>query len=174
MAELKTKPNAKSVDKFIQEIADEKTRQDCLALCDVMQRVTKSQPKMWGASIVGFGSYHYKYPTGTEGDWFLTGFSPRKQNLTLYIMSGFQEHGELLQKLGRHTLGKSCLYVRTVDDLHMPTLKKLIQQSVASIHKTVQSSRAASPTSGTARTRAGTPSPRSRARQPRTRTTTRK
>ena len=175
MAELKTKPNAKSVSKFIADIAVEKTRQDCTVLRGLMQQITKSEAKMWGPSIVGFGAYHYKYATGTEGDWFLTGFSPRKQNLTLYIMSGFQEHAALLQKLGKHKLGRSCLYVRTVDDLHMPTLKKLIQQSVASIQKTVQANRAAaSARSEKAPTRAGTPSPRSRARQSRTRTTTRR
>ena len=136
MAELKTKPNAKSVDKFISDIADEKAREDCLVLRDVMQQITKTEPKMWGDSIVGFGQYRYNYPTGTEGSWFVTGFSPRKQNLTLYIMAGFDGYSELLQKLGKHKTGKSCLYIKTIDDVHMPTLKKLIQQSVASVRKT--------------------------------------
>ena len=85
---------------------------------------------MWGSSIVGFGSYHYKYASGREGDSFLTGFSPRKQNLTLYIMAGFDQYEELLKKLGKHTTGKSCLYIKRLENIDLPTLKALIQQSV--------------------------------------------
>ena len=106
----------------------------------LMKDVTGEPAKMWGPSIIGFGQYHYKYASGREGDWFLTGFSPRKQNLTLYIMAGFDKYGELLEELGKHKTGKSCLYVKTLDDLHMPTLKKLIQQSVTSLRKAYGSS----------------------------------
>lgn len=101
MAELKTKPNVESVDAFIAGIEDEKKRQDCKQLLQLMQEVTGEEPNMWGASMVGFGSYHYRYESGREGDWFLTGFSPRKQNLTLYIMAGFNQYDELMEQLGK-------------------------------------------------------------------------
>ncbi len=91
---------------------------------------------MWGSSIVGFGNYHYKYESGREGDWFLTGFSPRKQNLTLYIMPGFAQYDELMKKLGKHKTGKSCLYIKSLEDINLPTLKQLIQQSVKHMTKT--------------------------------------
>lgn len=136
MAELKTKPNDASVEKFLNAISDAKTRQDCFKILEMMKQITKAAPKMWGPSIVGFGSYHYKYESGREGDWFLTGFSPRKQNLTLYIMAGFSQYDDLLQKLGKHKTGKSCLYIKRLDDIHLPTLKKLIQQSVKHLSKT--------------------------------------
>jgi hypothetical protein len=103
-----------------------------------MKQVTKAEPRMWGSSIVGFGSYHYKYESGREGDWFVTGFSPRKQNLTLYIMPGFESYGGLLGKLGKHKTGKSCLYVNTLEDVHLPTLKALIRQSVKHMNKTAK------------------------------------
>ena len=130
MAELKTKKTDASVDAFIEKVTDDRTRRDCRAVIDMMREITGEPPKMWGASIVGFGSYHYKYASGREGDWMLTGFSPRKQNLTLYIMAGFAEHEALLAKLGKHKTGKSCLYVKTLDDVHLPTLRKLIEKSV--------------------------------------------
>ncbi len=135
MAELKTKPNAASIDKFLNAISDEQTRQDCFTILEMMKAITKAPPKMWGPSIVGFGSYHYKYDSGREGDWFLTGFSPRKQNLTLYIMAGFSQYDELMKKLGKYKTGKSCLYIKRLDDIHLPTLKKLIQQSVEHLSK---------------------------------------
>jgi hypothetical protein len=133
MAELKTKKNRASVQKFIAGIADESRRQDCEAVIGIMKQITKDEPSMWGPSIVGFGSYHYTYASGREADWFVTGFSPRKQNLTLYIMSGFKGYDELLQQLGPHKTGKSCLYLKRLDDVHVPTLKKLIRQSVAHV-----------------------------------------
>lgn len=136
MAELKTKVNNQSVEKFLDKIADETTRADCYKLGELMEQVTKSPAKMWGSSIVGFGSYHYKYTSGREGDMCLTGFSPRKQNLTIYITSGFEQYGELMDKLGKHTTGKACLYIKRLDDIHLPTLKKLIQQSIAHMRKT--------------------------------------
>ncbi len=92
MAELKTKVNDQSVEKFLRSLKDEQTREDCFTIMAMMKEVTGAEPKMWGSSIVGFGSYHYKYESGREGDWFLTGFSPRKQNLTLYIMPGFAQY----------------------------------------------------------------------------------
>jgi len=130
MAELKTKQNDQSVEKFLNGIADKKTREDCFTVMKLMKQVTKMEPKMWGGSIVGFGAYHYKYESGREGDWFLTGFSPRKQNLTLYIMAGFAQYEALMKELGKHKTGKSCLYINKLEDINLLTLKKLIQQSV--------------------------------------------
>lgn len=130
MAELKTKVNDRSVEKFLNGIADAETRRDCFTILEMMKQATNAEPRMWGSSIVGFGSYHYKYESGREGDWFLTGFSPRKQNLTLYIMPGFARHDELMKKLGKYQTGKSCLYVKSLKDVNLPTLKQLIQQSV--------------------------------------------
>jgi hypothetical protein len=136
MAELKTRQNDQSVEKFLNGVADKKARQDCFTILEIMKQITKTEPKMWGSSIVGFGAYHYKYESGREGDWFLTGFSPRKQSLTLYIMAGFERYDELLQKLGKHKTGKSCLYIKSLDDINLATLKKLIQQSVKQMAKT--------------------------------------
>ncbi len=130
MAELKTQRTDASVTEFLNAIADEQTRQDCWTIAGLMQAATKAEPQMWGSQIVGFGSYHYVYASGREGDWMLTGFSPRKQNLTLYLMAGFEHYDELLAKLGPHTCGKSCLYIKRLGDIHLPTLKKLIQASV--------------------------------------------
>src|SRR5258707_9511157 len=109
MAELKTKLNQASVADFLNAIHEEHIRQDCWAIVDIMQEATHAKPQMWGASIVGFGSYHYKYASGREGDWMLIGFSPRKQNITLYIMAGFEQYDEMLARLGKHACGKSCL-----------------------------------------------------------------
>lgn len=131
MAELKTKPNDQSVTAFLDSVADERKRQDCYTLLGLMQEATQAQPQMWGDSIVGFGSYHYKYPTGNEGTWFLTGFAPRKQSLTLYIMSGFDEYDTLMAKLGKHTTGKACLYIKRLSDIDLDTLRQLVKQSVA-------------------------------------------
>ena len=130
MAELKTKVNNASVDKFIKGIKDEQVRKDCIQITDIMKKATKAEPRMWGTSIVGFGIYHYKYASGREGDWFLAGFSPRKQNLTLYIMSGFDEYDSLMKKLGKHTIGKSCLYIKKLEDVDMQVLKELVAKSV--------------------------------------------
>lgn len=136
MAEPKTKVNNASVAKFLNAIQDEKVRQDCWAIVDMMQAATKAEPKMWGTNIVGFGSYHYVYASGKEGDWPLTAFSPRKQNITLYIMAGFEQYDELLTKLGKHACGKACLYIKRLEDVHQPTLKKLINASVKHMIKT--------------------------------------
>lgn len=95
-----------------------------------MKQVTGEEPEMWGDSIVGFGSYHYKYESGREGDWFVTGFSPRKQNLTLYIMSGFDEYDNLISRLGKYKTGKSCLYIKKIDDVDQDVLQELVKKSV--------------------------------------------
>ena len=129
MADLKTKPTGQSAEEFINSIADDKRRADCLTILELMKQVTGEEPKMWGDSIVGFGRYHYKYASGREGDWFVTGFSPRKQNLTLYIMSGFDQYDTLLNRLGKVKTGKSCLYVKQLEDIDLPTLKELVKQS---------------------------------------------
>ena len=130
MAELKTKMNDASVDAFLNTVVDERKRQDCFTLVDLMTEATGAQPRMWGDSIVGFGEYHYKYASGREGNWFLAGFAPRKQNLTLYIMSGFDQYDGLLGKLGKHSTGKSCLYIKRLDDVDMATLRELVVESV--------------------------------------------
>ncbi|MCP4422765.1 MAG: DUF1801 domain-containing protein [Chloroflexi bacterium] len=129
MAELKTKKTDESVEAFLHSVENEKRRMDAFQVLDLMKEVTGEDPKMWGSSIVGFGEYHYKYKSGREGDWFLTGFSPRKQNLTLYIMSGFTEYDELMTNLGKFTTGKSCLYIKKIEDVDLPTLKKLVEKS---------------------------------------------
>jgi hypothetical protein len=128
MAEAKTKPTKLSVDKFIKSQPDEQVRADCAVISKLMSEATGESPKMWGPSIVGFGSYHYKYATGREGDMPIVGFSPRKQNLTLYV--GLEEQADLLKKLGKHTTSKSCLYIKRLSDVDLPTLKKIIKVSV--------------------------------------------
>ncbi len=136
MAELKTKENDQSVDTFLSTIEDAQKQADCRTLVAIMQEATGAEPRMWGDSIVGFGHYHYKYASGREGDWFLVGFSPRKQNLTLYIMAGFDNYEALLGKLGKHSTGKSCLYVKRLADLDMSVLKELVVESVAHMQAT--------------------------------------
>lgn len=138
MAELKTKPTNASVEVFLNKVADEARREDCFAVAHMMEEVTGSKPQMWGEAIVGFGSYHYKYASGQEGDWPLIGFSPRKNDLTLYIMPGFERYQDLMAQLGKHRTGKSCLYIKRLSDVHTPTLKKLIRESVKSMKKIVR------------------------------------
>lgn len=130
MAELKTVPTKTSVDKFLKGITDEKKRADCYQILKMMEKATKSKPKMWGTSIVGFGETHYVYESGREGDWFITGFSPRKQNLTLYVMGGFHQFEDLMKKLGKHSTGKGCLYINRMEDVDAKVLKELITKSV--------------------------------------------
>lgn len=135
MAELKTKKNKLSVTKFLNSIADDQRRKDSFEVMELMKKITKEEPTMYGASIVGFGTYHYKYETGREADWFLVGFSPRKLNLTLYIMTGFSKYDSLMKKLGTHSTGKSCLYIKRLEDLDKKVLAELIKQSVDYISK---------------------------------------
>lgn len=136
MATNKTKPNRKSVEKFLLGIDNETKREDSLRLLKIMGQITREEPRMWGPSIVGFGTYKYRYESGREGDWFLAGFSPRKQALTLYIMSGFTQHDRLMKKLGTYTTGKSCLYVKKLKDVDLKVLKSLIRESVKHVKKT--------------------------------------
>ena len=126
MAENKTRPTLASVETFLAGVADASRREDCQALLRLMRRVTGYQPRMWGPSMVGFGSYHYKYGSGREGDWFLTGFSPRKADLTLYITPGLDRYKGLLKRLGKHKTGRSCLYVKRLADVDLAVLTELV------------------------------------------------
>ena len=125
---LKTTKNSADVDKFLAGIADEQRREDCQSVLELMKQLTGDPPAMWGKTIVGFGSFHYRGKS-SEGDWFHVGFSPRKQNLVLYLHCELEKQGELLEKLGRHKIGKSCLYLNKLEDAHLPTLKKLITKA---------------------------------------------
>ena len=138
MAELKTKVNEGSVKKFLDSIEDEAKRKDSYLLFKMMEKATKDEARMWGDSIVGFGDYHYVGKSGREGDWFLAGLSPRKQNLTLYMLGGWEQYDELLAKLGKHSLGKGCLYIKRLDDVNMPVLNKLIVEAVKHAKKQAQ------------------------------------
>ena len=136
MAELKTKKTKASVTAFLDKITDEQRRKDCQTVLDLMKQATGEEPKMWGSSIVGFGTYHYRYASGREGDWPMIAFSPRKTDLTLYIAPGFQKKFEsLMAKLGKYKTGVSCLYIKKLDDVEIPVLKKLIAKSVEEVAK---------------------------------------
>jgi hypothetical protein len=130
MADLKTAPTRASVRKFLDAIEQDQRRRDCDALLRMMKRITRANPVMWGPSIVGFGTYHYQSASGRGGDWFLTGFSPRKQALTVYVMAGFKRYGALMKRLGRHATGSSCLYLKRLDDVDLDVLEALIRESV--------------------------------------------
>ncbi len=135
MAELKTKRTTASVAKFLDAIADEQVRKDCKAIAGIMRRATGAKAEMWGSSLVGFGRYHYKYASGREADWMEAAFSPRKQNITLYLMTGFMGFEDLLAKLGKHSKAKGCLYIKRLSDVHVPTLTKLVGASVKHVRK---------------------------------------
>jgi len=135
MAQNKAQPTPQKVSEFIAGIEDTRKRAECRELMKLMRETTGKRAKMWGTSIVGFGNYHYKYASGREGDFFLTGFSPRKQALTIYIINGFEPHAKLMQKLGKFKIGKSCLYVKTLDDIDRFVLTKLVKASVAYMRK---------------------------------------
>ena len=131
-SDLKTKPTAQSVEGFLATVPEER-RADCATLLALLRRVTGEEPRMWGPSMVGFGSYHYRYESGREGDWFVAGFSPRKKELTVYVMAGFDGFEELLGRLGRHKVGKSCLYLRSLADVDLAVLEELVRRSVAEV-----------------------------------------
>ena len=133
MYELKTKINDASVENFLNSIPEDKKREDSFVILDMMKELTGEEPKMWGTSIIGFGTYHYKYASGQEADWLRIGFSPRKQNLSLYIMSGFKQHEELMAKLGKHSTGKGCLYIKKLEDVDQNVLKELIKASFTAL-----------------------------------------
>jgi hypothetical protein len=130
MAELKTKPTALSAINYLNTISDPNVRQDCFTIMDLMERVSGFKPTMWGPSIVGFGKYHYKYDSGHEGDICLVGFSPRKQNISLYVLAGFPGQAAMLMKLGKHKAGKGCLFVKRIVDIDLNVLESLIKESM--------------------------------------------
>jgi hypothetical protein len=135
MPENKTIQTNSSVAKFLDKIPDETKRQDSYTLVELMEQATGEPPKMWGTAIVGFGSYHYKYESGREGDSPLIGFSPRKQNLTLYLVQEWDGYEKELAALGKHTTSKYCLYIKKLSDINMPALKKLINTSAKQSRK---------------------------------------
>lgn len=135
MAELKTKKNDASVQKYLDAIEDPHRKEDCLKIHRMMQEITDHEGSMWGDSIVGYGSYHYKYESGREGDWFQAGFSNRKQSISIYIMSGFSDYDDLLSELGKHKTGKSCLYIKKLDDIDVSILRKMLETSVKFIQQ---------------------------------------
>jgi len=135
MSDLKTKRNNADVDVFISTVGNETRRHDSYQVLEIMKKVTKKSPEMWGDNIVGFGTYYYQYESGQEGNWFTTGFSPRKQNLTLYIMPGFSQLEDLLAKLGKHKLGKSCLYINKLSDVNLKVLEQITKSSVVQLCK---------------------------------------
>lgn len=128
-AKNKTVENEGSVDDFLNSVKDETKRADCLRIKSIMEEISGETAKMWGTSIVGFGNYHYKYESGREGDFMKVGFSPRAQNVTLYIMPGFGRYEDLMIRLGKHKIGKSCLYVKKLADVDEDILKELITES---------------------------------------------
>ncbi|MEO8710692.1 MAG: DUF1801 domain-containing protein [Parafilimonas sp.] len=127
MAELKTKQTEENVTKFLNTVEDETKRKDCFEIIEMMKQVTGLPPKMWGTAIIGFGSYHYKYESGHEGDMCIIGFSPRKQNITLYIGISNENIQKLLPDLGKHRTGKGCLYINKLSDVNTDVLKKIIK-----------------------------------------------
>lgn len=132
MAELKTKRTEKSVEEFLEGVPAEEVRDDCFALVKLMTKATGEKPRMWGTNIVGFGQYHYKYDSGHEGDMCLAGFSPRKQNITLYVTPGASA---VMEKLGKHKAGKGCIYIKRLKDVDVKVLMGLVEQSVKGIRK---------------------------------------
>ncbi|TKG95966.1 DUF1801 domain-containing protein [Puteibacter caeruleilacunae] len=135
MAELKTKPTDESVEQFIEKTQDPIKKEDCLALLEIMKEITGCPPVMWGESIVGFGAYHYKYASGREGDWFQIGFSPRKQNISLYLMGCIEGHDEVIGKLGKVKTGKSCIYFKGLSDISIPVLRSLLENTVRKLQE---------------------------------------
>ncbi len=130
MTENKTRPTGASVEDFLSAAEPERRREDALALDGLFREVTGWAPRLWGPSIVGYGSYHYRYETGREGDFLATGFSPRKANLVVYIMPGYQDYSALLEDLGKHKLGKSCLYINRLSDVDEAVLRRLIRAGI--------------------------------------------
>ena len=130
MAELKTKKTKLSVDAFIKKIPEAQKQKDSFAIVEMMEKATKAKGKMWGSSIIGFGDQHLKYESGRELDWFVMGFSPRKQNLTLYIHGTVSKQQALLKKLGKHKTGKGCLYINKLEEIDLAVLKEIINKGV--------------------------------------------
>ena len=139
MSDPTTGGNDQHVQSFLESIEDEQRKADCSALVEMMQRITGHQPRLWNNSIIGFGSYHYKYESGREGDWFLTGCSPRKQHLSVYIIGGLSHHEEKLEKLGQYKRSKACLYIRALSDVKRDVLEEIISASVRITRETYPS-----------------------------------
>jgi hypothetical protein len=133
MAELKTKMTDASVEDFLHSLPGEQTKKECLEIVALMKRATKEEPRMWGASIIGFGSTHLKYASGRELDWMVVGFSPRKQNLTFYLTENFKQYTDLLEALGKYKASGGCLYIKTLQDVDTQVLQKLIERSAAAL-----------------------------------------
>ena len=128
-AQNKTAETEASVTDFLNSLAEKKKKDDCIIVKNLMEEITREPAKMWGTSIVGFGNYHYKYESGREGDFLKIGFSPRAQNLTLYIMPGFEKYENYMAQLGKYKTGKSCLYIKKIEDVDIEILKHLIKDS---------------------------------------------
>ena len=135
MAELKTQRTEDSVEEYLSQVADVRKREDSFRLLELMREVTGEEPAMWGASIVGFGHYSYRYNSGRRGEWFVTGFAPRKRDLTIYIMPGFDGYQPLMERLGKHKTGVCCLYVKGLEGLDLDALRELISRSVADMRE---------------------------------------
>jgi len=135
MTENRTAPTDERVEYFIKAVGDDHKRSDSWDLIAMMTEITGREPRMWGSRLVGFGQYHYRYESGREGDSFITGFSPRKSALTIYIMPGFSEYGDLLRRLGPHRTGKSCLYLKNLDAVDREVLREIIRDSVDRMRK---------------------------------------
>jgi hypothetical protein len=129
MYELKTKLNDGDVLAFLNSVENKKRQSDSYVILDLLKDITQEEPKMWGTSIIGFGKYHYKTKSGIESDWMQIGFSPRKQSLTLYLMDGYDKYGSVLEQLGKHKIGKSCLYINKIEDVNLEVLKSLLESS---------------------------------------------
>jgi Domain of unknown function (DU1801) len=135
MATQKTIPTGQSVESFLQKVPDDQTRTDCFTLISLMKKITGLDPQMWGPAIIGFGKYHYKYASGHEGEICITGFSPRKNSLSLYVLAGAPGEAALLKKLGKHKAGKGCLYIKKLDETDLTILEALIRESVDFLKK---------------------------------------
>jgi hypothetical protein len=136
MAENKTRPTKSSVTAFLNKIKDKQVRDDCFVVLEMMQKVSKCEPVMWGTAIIGFGMYHYVYESGREGDTVLIGFSPRKQNITIYLMGGLSKVEDELSKLGKYTTGKGCLYIKSLSDVNAKVLEKVFAKAFKEAQRT--------------------------------------
>ncbi len=135
MSENKTKPTDVNVDDFLNQIGNPVHKEDILKIINMMKEITGEEPKLWGDSIIGFGEYRYKYASGREGDWFLTGVSPRKNNITLYLSYGFENHADIMKQLGKYKTGKACLYIKKLEDINEAALEELISRSAEEVKK---------------------------------------
>lgn len=133
MAEPKTLPTDEDVRTFLDQVEPESRREQACQLLELMSEVSGYPPRMWGSSLIGFGQYHYRYESGREGDFFLTGFSPRKRNFSIYVMAGLEHFPELLERLGKHKTGSSCLYVNKLADIDLEVLRELIAASIEAV-----------------------------------------